>query len=283
MVAFGARAVGVGADGAYVLSPWPYHAANFAAHAAGTVLLYMVLARLVRKDWAAWAAAALFAVHPLHVEPVSWATSLYTPLSAAFALAAAWAYLRFSDAFFGPPDAGASAVEPARRRSPGTWAWYAAVVVLYGLALLTKPTIILLPAILWVLEVVIRRRRRLFLVSALLAVLLFAGALPVAIATQHAQPATGVNSPPLLRPLISRPTRWPFTSRGRSLATEIDLAPDLSGPLAALADEQEQQGRRIRRPLRAARAASRSRPATRPRTATRRGAHSRETAGGDGG
>ena len=153
----------------------------------------MVLARLVRKDWAAWAASPLFAVHPLHVEPVSWATSLYTPLNASGAPAATWAYLRFSDVFFGPPDAGASAVEPARCRSPGTWAWYAAVVVLYGLAGLTKPTIIR-PARLssgWS-QVVIRRRRRLFLVSALLAVLLFAGALPVAIATQHAQPATGV-------------------------------------------------------------------------------------------
>ena len=54
------------------LTPWVYRATNVAIHALNVLLVYVLLRRL-RADRAwAWLTAALFAVHPLHVESVAW-------------------------------------------------------------------------------------------------------------------------------------------------------------------------------------------------------------------
>jgi Tfp pilus assembly protein PilF len=196
--------------GGYVLSAWPYHAASLVAHVGSAVLAYLALARLVRNDWAAWFGAAVYAVHPLHAESVAWASTMYTPLSGCFALAATWAYLRFSDAHFGAsvevsrsvggrrPRPAEAHHEPRRR----AWPWYALFVLAYALSLLTKPTIILLPVALWVLEVLLRRRRW-RAVAVWLAPALLVGAIPIAIATRVAQVPFGIDVPVGIRPLIA--------------------------------------------------------------------------------
>jgi tetratricopeptide (TPR) repeat protein len=71
-----------------------YHAVNVLLHAANAVLLYAILRKLQLP--AAWLAAAVFAVHPVHVESVAWVTERKNVLSGMFYLASAWMYLKWS-------------------------------------------------------------------------------------------------------------------------------------------------------------------------------------------
>lgn len=72
------------------LDPFGFHLTNVLLHAANAALVYRAASRLIpsKQDWspaAAWA-ALLFAVHPLRVESVSWATERSDVLSAFFLL-----------------------------------------------------------------------------------------------------------------------------------------------------------------------------------------------------
>jgi tetratricopeptide (TPR) repeat protein len=118
--------------------PSGYHIINISLHAIGAVLLYLLLGRLkIPGGWvAAWFAAAVFAVHPVHVESVAWVTERKNVLSAALYFAAMLAYLRFNP--FDLDDGR----DGARRR----WKFYAVSFGLYVAALLSKTVTCSFPA-----------------------------------------------------------------------------------------------------------------------------------------
>lgn len=78
------------------IEPAAFHAVNILIHAANTLLLWAVLRRIEVPG--AWLGAALFGVHPVHVESVAWALELKDVLSGLCVLAAFWTYLNFLDA-----------------------------------------------------------------------------------------------------------------------------------------------------------------------------------------
>lgn len=125
----------------WALHPFGYHLVNVLLHTASAILVWCVLLRLKFPGATAFFAAALFALHPVHVESVAWITERKNVLSTLFYLLAALAYLRFEpfDADSGPP--------------PRNWRWYPALCVLFVAALLSKTVTATFPAaallILW--------------------------------------------------------------------------------------------------------------------------------------
>ncbi len=111
------------------LAPVGYHIVNLLLHLAVTLLLWRLMLRLTVPG--AWVVAAVFAVHPLHVESVTWVMGRKDLLSGLFYLAAVLTYLRF--------------VEDGRR---GHYAW---ALLLFVLSLLSKSIGVTLPAslLLW--------------------------------------------------------------------------------------------------------------------------------------
>ncbi len=106
------------------LAPFGYHLVNVLLHAAISLLVWRLLARLAVPG--AWFAGALFAVHPLHVESVAWVIERKDLLSSLFYLAAVLTWIRF--------------VETPR------WGYYAAALALFIAGLLSKPVVVTLPA-----------------------------------------------------------------------------------------------------------------------------------------
>ncbi|QDV91496.1 TPR repeat-containing protein YrrB [Phycisphaerae bacterium RAS2] len=118
---------------------WPvgYHIVNALLHALSAVLVLFIVRRLLHTAQTPWAnptaalAAAVFALHPVHVESVAWITELKNTLSGVFYLSAMALYLRFDES----------------RRAK----WHAFALMLFVCGLLTKTVTATLPAALLVI------------------------------------------------------------------------------------------------------------------------------------
>ncbi|HWR98360.1 MAG TPA: hypothetical protein VN317_08050, partial [Candidatus Methanoperedens sp.] len=114
------------------LAPGPHHLVSLGLHATSVVLLAEFLRNLTGALWPAAFAAALFAVHPLHVESVAWAAERKDVLALLLALLAARAWL-----------GGIRRTTRPRRATP---------LLLFVLALLAKPMPVTLPFLLLLLD-----------------------------------------------------------------------------------------------------------------------------------
>jgi len=74
-------------------SPAGYHVVNIVLHGVVALLAALTLRQLGVPF--AWLAAAIFALHPVHVESVAWISELKNTLSAALYFGAALAWMRF--------------------------------------------------------------------------------------------------------------------------------------------------------------------------------------------
>ena len=110
--------------------PVGYHLVNVLLHALNAVLLWRLLRRLGLP--AAWLAAAVFAVHPVHVQSVAWISELKNVLSTAFFLSSMHLFVRY--------------LGLVASRSPAGWVTYGLGVALFVCALLSKTATCLLPA-----------------------------------------------------------------------------------------------------------------------------------------
>ncbi len=125
------------------LDPLGYHALNLLGHALAAILLWRLLLRL--RVPGAWLAAAIFAVHPVGVETVAWASERKNVLSGIFVLGSMLEYLRFAPL---GADAGVTAVAARGRRS---WLSYSIAFLLFVASLLSKSITVSMPAVLLVI------------------------------------------------------------------------------------------------------------------------------------
>jgi tetratricopeptide (TPR) repeat protein len=109
-----------------------HHLVNVFLHIVNTALLFAVLRRMTGALWCSAFVAALFALHPLHVESVAWVSERKDVLSTFFLILTIGVYLRYT-------------------RSPGI-ATYWPVVVFFALGLLAKPMLVTLPVVLLLLD-----------------------------------------------------------------------------------------------------------------------------------
>ena len=109
-----------------------HHLTNLFFHIANSLLLFLVLRRMTGSTWKSGFVAALFALHPLHVQSVAWISERKDVLSAFFWMLTLWAYIRY-----------------VRRAGRTAYGW---VVVFFILGLMSKPMVVTLPFVLLLLD-----------------------------------------------------------------------------------------------------------------------------------
>ncbi|MEA2736600.1 MAG: protein O-mannosyl-transferase [Humisphaera sp.] len=174
-----------GGGSAYALNPWVFHIASLLVHVVNVLLVRRILRAITRDDLASVIGAAIFAVHPLQVETVAWASELKDLLAAMFSLLAI-----------------VSIIEATQNDAKQPAAWWGGAIVCFIFALLSKPSAVTLPivaaAVLWMIDA--KPRRVIFIV--LIAGLAIAA--PIALVTQAVQSAADVPSTSLwARPLVA--------------------------------------------------------------------------------
>jgi tetratricopeptide (TPR) repeat protein len=120
-------------------SPAAHHLVSAGIHAANAALLLVLLHALTGATWRSAVVAALFALHPLHVESVAWASERKDVLSTFFGLVTVLLWLRH-----------------VRRPTTAT---RVLVPLAYALSLLSKPMLVTLPFVLLLLDAGVLKRR----------------------------------------------------------------------------------------------------------------------------
>ncbi|HSU56031.1 MAG TPA: tetratricopeptide repeat protein [Candidatus Dormibacteraeota bacterium] len=158
------------------MRPGMQHVVNATYHAINTVLLFILLSRLTQAIWRSAFVAALFALHPMHVESVAWIAERKDVLSTFFFLLTLLAYARYversgrarraienptpklqtSGKLQNPSSISAQndsdhcsvfGVQCSRSRI-----WYCAALLLFALGLMSKPMLVTLPFVLLLLD-----------------------------------------------------------------------------------------------------------------------------------
>jgi tetratricopeptide (TPR) repeat protein len=113
-------------------NPAGFHLTNLFFHIANTLLLFFVLKQMTNAIWQSAFVAALFAIHPMHVESVAWISERKDVLSTFFWMLAMLAYVRYV-------------------KKPGD-ARYLLVLFIFALGLMAKPMLVTFPFILLLLD-----------------------------------------------------------------------------------------------------------------------------------
>jgi len=117
-----------------------HHMINVLLHLANALLLFAVFQRMSGALWRSGFVAALFALHPLHVESVAWVAERKDVLSTLFWILTMWSYARYVEC-------------------PGVGR-YLLVMVLFVLGLMAKPMLVTLPFVLLLMDYWPLRRLR---------------------------------------------------------------------------------------------------------------------------
>jgi tetratricopeptide (TPR) repeat protein len=113
-------------------NPVGHHIVSVLIHIANALLLFWILTKITGAIWPSAFVAAVFAVHPLHVESVAWVSERKDVLSGLFWMLTMLAYARYAE-------------RPNLRR-------YVFVLLAYAMGLISKPMVVTLPFVLLLLD-----------------------------------------------------------------------------------------------------------------------------------
>ncbi len=130
---------------------WGHHLTSALLHAANAALLFLVLARMTGARWRSAMVAALFALHPQHVESVAWASERKDVLSTFFMLLALWAFVRYLGNSGKAADSQAPAT-PMAGQAERHWGFYALALAFFTCGLMSKAMVVTFPIILLLLD-----------------------------------------------------------------------------------------------------------------------------------
>jgi tetratricopeptide (TPR) repeat protein len=133
--------------------PAMHHLVSVLFHIANAVLLFLLLNGMTGAVWRSVIVAALFALHPLHVESVAWASERKDVLSAFFFLLTLIAYSRSrrgNEAVITPATKSASL--PRRLPLGSALSLYFLALLFFALGLMSKPMLVTLPFVLVLLD-----------------------------------------------------------------------------------------------------------------------------------
>ena len=116
----------------YGMNPGHHHMTNVLFHILNTLLLFLVLKKMTGALWKSAFVAAIFALHPLHVESVAWVAERKDVLSTFLWLLTVWSYTRYVDN--SGPDK------------------YIMFILFFILGLMAKPMLVTLPFVLLLLD-----------------------------------------------------------------------------------------------------------------------------------
>jgi Flp pilus assembly protein TadD len=114
------------------LNPAAHHLHSLALHLLTSIFLFLLFKSMTRSDWIGLFVALVFAIHPLHVESVAWASERKDTLSALFAVMTIGAYKLYTNS-------------PVSKH-------YVIVLLLFFMGLLAKPMLVTLPFVLLLLD-----------------------------------------------------------------------------------------------------------------------------------
>jgi hypothetical protein len=114
------------------LNPAGHHLVNVFFHILSAILLFLLLLQMTGALWPSAFVAALFALHPLHVESVAWAAERKDVLSTFFWILTTWMYVRYTE----KPD----------------WKRYSLIILFFTLGLMSKQMLVTLPFVLILLD-----------------------------------------------------------------------------------------------------------------------------------
>jgi protein O-mannosyl-transferase len=107
------------------LHPWGWHLGSVLLHVGAVTAVFWLIRRLGIEYWTAALAATIFALHPVHIEPVAWVSAASDSMVTIFVALAFAAFLNGRD-------------EQGIRNKKNKTAWWIGSLVLLACALLTK-------------------------------------------------------------------------------------------------------------------------------------------------
>jgi len=116
----------------YGLNPGNHHLTNVFLHLANTFLLFFILWKMTGREYESAFVAALFALHPLHVESVAWISERKDVLSTFFLLLTIWSYIKYIE--------------------EKTFYRYLIICLFFIMGLMAKPMLVTLPFVLLLLD-----------------------------------------------------------------------------------------------------------------------------------